>query len=203
MNNKCINEVKHVKFLGVNIDSTLNWSSHIDNLRSQLHQNLGLIYYASMYLPRHILILLYNSLINSRIVYCIEVWGNAPAIYLNRILMIQKRLIRIIFKKKTTDHTAELFKKARILPVNLLYIYKICLLAHTTFASSDPTASHYRTRYSEISLPFPKSTSAAGHRQVNYQIAAAWNNLPQHVRQITSLGGFKLALKLHLLDSLV
>jgi hypothetical protein len=72
MNGSPISEAENVKFLGIIIDPKLNWSGHINKLRLDLHKSLGLIYLASTYLPTSTLILLYNCLVNSRIIYCIE-----------------------------------------------------------------------------------------------------------------------------------
>ena len=51
MHNTEIAETNEIRFLGVIIDKSLNWSAHIHNLRSNLHKSLGLIYQASTFLP--------------------------------------------------------------------------------------------------------------------------------------------------------
>ena len=58
-----------------------------------------------------ILILIYNSFVNSKLSYCIEIWSNAPAVYLNKLFLMQKKIIRIINKKPFDYSTSELFKK--------------------------------------------------------------------------------------------
>ena len=195
-------ESRCVKFLGITIDPTLSWSVHIENLRNQLHKSLGLLYQASSFLPRKILILLYNSLINSKISYCLEAWGNAAPTHLNKILKIQKRAIRIIYNCHPKTHTAPLFKKANILPIFQLYKFRIALLAFSSFHSLSKNMHHLATRHSALSLPLPKSSSACGHRQVTYQSATIWNSLPDSIKTINNKSVFKLTLKRHLLDSL-
>jgi len=205
INNVEIKQAESIKFLGITIDPNLTWSAHIEKLRAELRQSLGLIYLASSFLPRHILILLYNCLINSKIVYCLEAWGNAPKTHINKIMTMQKRVIRVIFRKHSTYHAAPLFKQANILPVQQLYTQRICLLAHDTFYNQTETnrqPSHYNTRHSKLSLPLPAALSACGQRQVTYQVAGAWNDLPAHLREIQELKIFRLALKQHLLASL-
>ena len=200
-----ITNANSIKFLGVTIDSKLNWSSHIENLRMQLRKSLGIIYQASAFLSLNILLLLYNSLINSKLVYCLEAWGNTPKKYLDKLYVIQKRLIRIIYHKSPTFHSASLFKKSRILPIYHLYTLRICLLAHDSFYKSHKPNHNapYPTRHSALSLPLPASTSACGHRQVAYQMADAWNSLPDRLREMGSVSGFRVALKQHLLESLI
>ena len=204
MNNKNIVQTGNIKFLGVIIDSTLNWSSHIENLRTGLRSSLALIYLASTFLPEKTLILLYNSLINSKIVYCLAAWGNAPATYLNKILVMQKRVLRIIYHKPATAHSAPLFRKSNILPINQLYRQRLCLLAHTAFSlqiNSKNDLIHH-TRHSKFSLPYPAASSACGQRQVSYQVSDAWGGLPVYLREIRCAIRFKAALRQYLLDDL-
>ena len=65
-------------------------------------------------MPQKILILLYNSLINNKLVYCLEAWGSAPNTYLNKILTIQKRLLRIFFKKTSCLSLSSSLQKSTI-----------------------------------------------------------------------------------------
>jgi exonuclease III len=204
INETNINNANSIKFLGITIDKNLNWSSHIENLRKQLRQSLGLIYQASSFLPLSVLILLYNSLVNSKIVFCLEAWGNAPKTHLNKILIIQKRLLRIMFHKKQEFHSTPLFQEAKILPIFELYTLRICLLAHSEFynSSRDQLTPTYATRHSALALPLPRFLSACGQRHITYQMSAAWNSLPTFLREMSGRDAFKAALKRHLLDSL-
>ena len=203
LNDTKLLEAQTIKFLGITIDSTLNWAPHIANLRNELRQSMGLIYQASSFLPKNVLILLYNSLINSKITYCLEVWGNSPDTHLNKILVIQKRLLRIIYHKDPLFHTATLFQDAKILPINQLYKFKLCVKAHLKFYEEVKTNLPYNTRYSALSLDYPKiGTTAIGRRQITYQMSDAWNSLPASLRGIKAPPSFKRTLKQHLLDSL-
>ena len=66
-----------VKFLGVILDEHLNWHAHINFLANQLRPIAGLLYRVSSCLPMDVLLLIYNSFVNSKLSYCIEIWGNA------------------------------------------------------------------------------------------------------------------------------
>ena len=65
LNNKPIKFANQVTFLGVKIDPNLNWSRHISDLLSQLRPLGGLLYRSSQYLPKSLLLTLYNSYIHS------------------------------------------------------------------------------------------------------------------------------------------
>lgn len=112
MNNVALKRENNPKFLGITINQSMNWEAHINRLRSDLNKISGLLFHASKFLPTSTLILLYNALAHSKIVYCLEAWGNAPTTHLNKILVVQRRMVRNIFKKTFREHSALLFKKS-------------------------------------------------------------------------------------------
>jgi len=114
LNNIFITQADTIKFPGIYIDPHLNWNDHIiNNLILQIPPLSCLLYRCSKFLSAEILIILYNSLINSKLSYCLDSWSNASQTALNKILLIiQKIIFRYIFKKKFLHHTVPLFKKA-------------------------------------------------------------------------------------------
>ena len=97
-----------------------------------------------------------------------------------------------------------LFKKANALPIQQLYILRMGLLGHSTYYSdsfdSPHSIAHYPTRYSMFSLPYQHIITSSGQRQVSYQIAKIWDDIPTEIRKINNQTLFKTALKQHLLD---
>jgi len=201
--NKPISEAESIKFLGVYIDKTLSWKSHIDNLCERIRPMVGALYRCSKFLPKKVLILIYNALVNSKLNYCIEAWGKTSDSNLNKLIVYQKKIIRIIFKKRPLSHTLELFKKSAILSIEKLYKFRTLLYAHSLFHTSTVhhvQHSHY-TRSSIINLSLPSSTTAAGHRRTAFQCAALWNNLPVAIRTQQARSVFRVGLRAHLLES--
>lgn len=201
--NTLIPKTDSITFLGVSIDTKLHWGDHISNLKSSLRKSLGLIYAASSFLPTPILIMLYNCLINSKLTYCIEAWGNAHFTNLEKIHVIQKKILRIIFKGSFNEHSVPFFQKANILPIQQLYIQKIAILAHNSYYTChSKNDNDQRLRRSKFDLPVPKFLTERGQRSPDYQIASIWNSLPDTVRAVGRVGTFRVTLKRHLLDSL-
>ena len=71
-NNK-IDPVEAVLFLGVILDQTLNWKSHIHNVARKISKSLGIIYKASFCLNEASLRTLYFSLVYPYLCYCVGV----------------------------------------------------------------------------------------------------------------------------------
>ncbi len=105
-------EIEHVKdfnFLGIVIDEQLNWKSHVEYISCKITRTNGIINKLKHYLPLHIKLSLYNSLILSHINYGILACGHES----NRILKLQKKAVRIISASKYNSHTEPLFKELK------------------------------------------------------------------------------------------
>ena len=64
-------------------------------------------------------------LVYSYIQYCIIVWGPTYQTNLNRIVLLQKRVIRVVNKDKFDAHTEPIFNELKILTVEKIYKYHL------------------------------------------------------------------------------
>ena len=55
------------------------------------------------------------------LVYCISVWGSTYPSNLNRIFLLQKKIIRIISKSAFDAHTEPIFRQLKILKLSDIY----------------------------------------------------------------------------------
>ena len=76
LNDKFLKRSFIVKYLGLLIDDTLNWSSHIQHLSHQLARLSGIFYRLHNYVKKETLCMVYHSLVSSRIQYGITRGGN-------------------------------------------------------------------------------------------------------------------------------
>ena len=123
--NVAIDRVSHTKFLGVVIDEKLNWKYHIDHIRKKLSKCTGILIKARKYLPKECLRNLYFTFAYPYFTYCIHVWGKTYSSYLDPIVKIQKRIVRIISHSNYREHSAPLFTKLGILNLNDIYKFSI------------------------------------------------------------------------------
>ena len=96
MNKKAIAEKNEVKHLGIIIDSQITWKPHIDKLTKTLSRALGVLYRIRSCVNIDILKTLYYAQIFPHLSYAIEAWGSADLTHLNKLLLLQKRIVRMI-----------------------------------------------------------------------------------------------------------
>ena len=65
------------------------------------------------------------SLVYPYLTYCVSVWGSTYQSNLNRIIILQKKIIRIISKVSFDAPTGFLFKEQEILKFSDIYLYQI------------------------------------------------------------------------------
>ena len=79
--------------------------------------------------PKRILLSLYFSLVHSYLSYGTCVWGNANEIRLNKIRVLQKKVVRIIANVEYNVHSNPLFKELKILKFyDILKMQFACLM---------------------------------------------------------------------------
>ena len=112
-----------VRYLGVLIDSNLSWKHHITIylFSTKISKSLGILARLRHFVPSNTLLNMYQSLIQPYLFYGIAVWGQAARTNLEKILVLQKHALCLIYFKPFRFHAVPLFKLLNVLPLNLLY----------------------------------------------------------------------------------
>ena len=109
-----IDETDHAKFLEVVIDSKLTWKNHISYITGKIAKGIGVITKARKLLDKNTLITLYYAFIFTYLCYCNHVWGNTYITYLDKLYIMEKKVVRIIYGVKPRTHTKPLFEDVKI-----------------------------------------------------------------------------------------
>ena len=70
-----IEMIANAKYLGVQVDSQLNWDKHVDTIKTKANRALGLIKYSRKFLPSDVLNKMYRGIVEPQLSYCCSVWG--------------------------------------------------------------------------------------------------------------------------------
>ena len=122
-----------VKYLGVLIDYELSWKNHINSI------------------PLRPLLNIYLALINPCLYYGTCAWGSAPKSYLNKILLIQKRALRLIYFTDYKQHAVPFFLKSKVFPLSFISFDCLCSIMWDVANNSAPeNIKRAFTRISEV-----------------------------------------------------
>lgn len=176
-----INESFSVKFLGLTIDNSLNWSSHISNICCKLSRTCFALRTLRPLLDTERLLYVYHGCFSSVMSYGIEVWGGS--VHAFRVFLEQKRAIRNIQGLPPLSSCRGVFKNLKLLTLPSLYIYKV--LAAFTSSTSKPQSVGENHRYPTrrgADLRTSRHRLTLFERDITHAGAVFFNKLPTEIR---------------------
>ena len=99
----------------------ISWKYHIESICHKISKSIGIIAKIRHYVPRRVLLSVYNSLIVPYLTYGICGWGNCALTFQRKIVTLQKRALRLIYFSKSKEHTVPFFLKSNCLPLPSLF----------------------------------------------------------------------------------
>ena len=186
--NNTVTHTSCMKFLGVFIDENLKWDKHIEKTSKRINSAFYAINQAKHSLNRKYLTQLYYSLVYPHLLYGIVLWGNTYNIYLNKLIVLQKKIIRAITGTMFNAHTQPLFKSLNILKLTDIYKLQVAKYVHSYVTNSLPfslmdifTPLNYcgnNTRQSEArKLRLPKTRTIIATRSIANMGPKIWNSI--------------------------
>ena len=132
LNRKRLHPSKSVKYLGIEIDESLNWKKHIYDIAIKLNRANALLFTIRNYVNKHILRTIYFAIFDSHINYINLIWGqNLHAV--NRIVILQKKALRIMNFQSRDSHSSPRFKSNHILKLEDKILSKIYFFINNSF----------------------------------------------------------------------
>ena len=147
-----ISRVKAFNFLGIVLNETLTWSDHTTHIANKINPVIAQIRRLKNSLPLHILKMIYNSLILSRLHYGIALWGKSPG----NLTKIQKKAIRALTGSGTNSHTIPLLKKLETLSIADIFTVKLLCLYKQIKDNKTPRRITNLFKPDELSISVPK-----------------------------------------------
>ena len=157
-------------------DKNLTWEQQIDLVCRNLSRKLTLMKLLSKYVNQNSLKQYYNSYVLPVFDSGCVVWGNTTNANLTRLVKLQKRAARMIFKADFMTPSEQLFKELKWLPFPKRVQYHTCLMVCKSITGQAPEYISSMLTYG------PK----------------LWNSLPADIRNSTSINRFKRELKRYL-----
>ena len=161
-------------------------------------------------LPTPVLKMLYFALVHPYFNYCSTVWGSSATVHLRRLVLLQKRAVRVIARVSYLHHTDDLFSELKILNLHDLYNFNTGLYMYKSLNHGDydcylreyvlnNTNCHaYMVRNNSF-IKLPRYRCERTKSSITYNSCKFWNSLPPNVKTCESIVKFKRKLKTWLL----
>lgn len=199
-----INVVDTFKYLGIFIDSQLNFQPALAALRKTLNQTIGAIYVLRQQLTIKPLMDFYFGHFQSHLSYCNFFLIRLPSKDIADLQILQNRILKMIYKLPILTHTKDLYEKyaKNVLPVMGIIFKSLCMMVKKSLLEQDDALVHMEplrsTRVQKLKIKDYKSKFMSN--DVEIAGAKIFNSLPVELRTIESLNVFKSRLKSFLLS---
>jgi hypothetical protein len=202
-NNNTLQYVDTFKLLGCHIAYDLKWNTHIDSILLHISKGVAMLACTKQYFPVSVKRLIYFAYINSHLLYCISIWGNAALYLLNKLLVMQKKAIRLIVNTHYLAHVKPIALELNILLLPDLYAY-LCAInmykvvnnlnALSTLKCFVRCVSVHNTSRSQYRLYHPNVRTVVRQNSVVINSISIWNNLAPKIALERTLALFKRAM---------
>ena len=191
-----------IKYLGVQLDNSLDWKGQLGTVSSKVSRGLGLLKHAKKCLPFSALTSLYNSIVKPHFRYCCSMWGCAGTTEINRLQKLQNRAARIVTNSSFDTPSNQLIETLGWKTINeaidiqsKTIVFKSLnelapLYLRSLFGKNSKSTS-YRLRNTSTDLRLPKKRTENGKKSFSSRGAKLWNSLSANCKKPASLSTFK------------
>ena len=183
---------------------TLN--DHITKVVKKITRASGILARIRHFVNMNALKLVYYALVYPFLIYGNLIWGNTNETRIQKILNVQKKIVRLMMFKSYSEHTKLIFQKLSFLDIFKLNDYLTALFMFryhdqnnlpdnlvNCFATSNQIHQH-STRNSSKRHKFYMRTNYVKHTLLNKGIDI-WNELEPKFKNIVSYYSFKRQIK--------
>ncbi len=199
------------KLLGLHIDNTLSWTTHVSHLCSKLHRRLYLFNKIKNHMPAFVRKQYFDGLVQPVIDYGCVIWGSG-----SHDLLLKVHITVTLYTRSMIDirdnrliPTIELFKILDIMPIDIHTKYFTGIQMYNILHGNAPSylcklfnvndTIHNHNSTNSHSLHIFKYKLATGQRTFKYCGTKFWLSLDISVKQAPNLECFKRRLRKHLM----
>ena len=205
IDDRTIKRVDHTKSLGLTIDAQLSWSKHVDEISKKVSSAIGALKRVRPFIPTDVAVQIYNALTLPHFDYCSPVWDGLSGCLSDKLQKLQNRAARVITQSPFDTSSNLLLTMPKWEKLSLRRKKQKALIMYKTLNELAPdylqclfTQRHvndYNLRNLEGKLSLPKPNTNYLKRSFCYSGACLWNNLPQELKSVCSIGQFKRGIK--------
>ena len=202
-----IKECKEIKYLGLILDSKLNFKGHIDYIIKKVMKRIGAMYRSKSLLPIKYRKMFANALMLPQFDYLDIIYNRATKTKLTELDTLYKKVAKIVLDVPQTESSLNVYKDMKWLPLHLRrqlhlsdYMFRII---------NDNCPTNFVNKFSYISggsrdgescnLYLNRSNS---HKNFYFLGAKCWNNIPSNLRNLPDIRKFSSSYKEQLLSSI-
>lgn len=212
MGGHVIARTKSYRYLGLLVDERFSWENHVDEICWKLSQMAGIILKYRSLLTKEAMMLVYHSLVGSKLRYGLICWATANKALLDKINVAHNTIITYLTFSKRCSRMWPLYCQLKVLPLNVLiqieqaktmYKYEHKLLPPIFDEYFKKPRHQHNTRYACLHNNFEmiRISSAKETSLLKYYGPKIWASIPTHIKNAQSLKVFIHFYRNHLIGN--
>ena len=203
INNEIIERVDSIKYLGVNIDQRLSFSTHVSSIVKTVSAKINLLSRLRYKINKWSAEIIYTSMIKPHFEYCSTILYLCKDSDIQKLQVLQNRAMRIILKCHKRTHKTEMRNKLNWLSVEQTIMLNVLCLIFKIKNKLMPNylnvnLSYVSDVYSNMSLRNSSNfrpqqyLSKNSQKNVFFKGVKEYNNIPQEIKNSATTDIFKL-----------
>lgn len=182
-----IEYVDSIKILGITFTATMSWDAHVADISTRLSRIVGITSRQKCLLPTRTKLILYYAFFQSCLNYCFLVWGNTTLSNIQKLLALQKKMLRLVINAPYDSPSRPIYAELRIIPVNKFFYYRVACFYKKLIGINDPflsrlvTVTSHQTPYlmrRANNFVLPRCRTNYGFCMLRYIIPKFLNTMP-------------------------
>lgn len=204
INNSILSYVPNYRYLGIKLDTALNFQSHYHRLISILSQKVLLMCKLRPFIDRRTAIIIYKSHLLSLLEYGLIILDSIPVNLLNKLQRVQNKCLRVCNLSDKKMSNMELHRISKVLPLRLRRKQAICNFMFKKIRKTPEILTEHvrkgnRSSYKRMNhLQKPRTNRF--RNSLSYAEFLVWNNLPVGMRMENDYNSFRCILKKYMYD---
>lgn len=196
--NTPLEEVNTFSLLGINIDTHINWKTHIEHIKSKLSKFTYALFQINHSTNTQTALTAYYAYAYSWLRYGVMLWGNS--VNMSELFLLQKKCVRILAQIDNTQSCKPYFIKLNILTLPSIYILDICIFVfknNNTFTTKKEIHSINTRNRDKLHLPLSRIKML--NESPYYMAVKIFNKLPNIIKKEKILILFTKRLRFYLI----
>ena len=209
--NSSIHRTSQIKYLGVILDEFMNWNAHIQDLCNNLKCLFPLFYNIRDYLNDDHVKIMYYTMVFSKIKYGSIVYGLTNTENLNKIQILQNRLLKVLLIKPHRYSTNKLHKDLSILKFEDIVKQELMSFTFNYIHRNLPVVfeNYFQHRWalddalsgdSRLRFKTPEHSTIIGENTVKVKASNLFNNVVSKTNLNCKIKSFRNTIKTLLLN---
>ena len=210
MGGHVISRTKTYRYLGLLIDEKFSWADHINEVCWKLSQVAGIFFKIRTVLTREAMMLVYHSLVGSKLRYGLICWGSASKFLLDKVSVAHNKIITYMTFSKRCSRIWPLFCQLEVLPLNILiqieygktmFKFENNMLPEVFDNYFHKPLHQHRTRFALNNYEKVRIASTKEKSLLKFIGPNIWINIPLHIKNSKTLNEFINSYKVHLIEN--